>query len=95
MFGFPPEECVLSWCRGGVEKSEGDRPCEDGHGVLRGPEALLHAGNAISESQMLSGHHHRPSQAWSPPGHTNTQLEKTLDREYEALLRDSFLVSSE
>lgn len=35
VFGFPPLEFVLSGCRGGVEKCEGDRPWEDSCGVLQ------------------------------------------------------------
>lgn len=67
---FSLVEFVLSGCRGGVERVQGSRA------FVRGPEAPEHVGKTISYSQMLSGH--CSSYAWTPQGHTNTQLGKAL-----------------
>lgn len=74
MFGFSLVEFVLSGCRGGVERVRWRRAFLRGRPW--GPEAPEHVGKTISYSQMLSGHY--GSYAWTPRGHTNTQLGKAL-----------------
>lgn len=74
MFGFSLVEFVLRR----VSRRCWKGPRETGllRGRLWGPEALEHVGKTISYSQMLSGQY--SSYAWTPRGHTNTQLGKAL-----------------
>lgn len=53
-----------------MKGSKGDGP------VRERPWGPEHVGKTISYSQMLSGHY--SSYAWTPQGHTNTQLGKAL-----------------